>query len=155
MRAKQHKAQWSKNDIFGSDIKSDNLQYNMLVCWFAGTNDLSTKLAHESKAAQSTVTQNKKKKHWQDLLQFILRGQLRDPHFFQNCGSFHHNISWLFDFSKNYHNFETNEDCATIFLKKWTLGVLQLKSDNLQYNTVGPLDDSMIILPFDGPMFIW
>ena len=26
-----------------SDLKSDNLQYDTLVCWVAGTNDLSTK----------------------------------------------------------------------------------------------------------------
>ena len=28
------------------------------------------------------------------------------------------------------------------------------KSDNLQYNTVGQRDDSMIVPPSDGPMFI-
>ena len=28
----------------GIILKSDNLQYNTLVCWFAGTNDSSTKL---------------------------------------------------------------------------------------------------------------
>ena len=45
---------------------------------------------------------------------------MRDPHFFQNCGSFQYNISWLcFDFSEKYHNFERNEDRATVFLK-WT-----------------------------------
>ena len=53
---------------------------------------------------------------------FISRRQLRDPHFFQNCGSFQYNISWLcFDVSwcciENYHNFERNEDHATVFLK--------------------------------------
>ena len=41
-----------------------------------------------------------------------------NPHFFQNCGSFQYNINWLcFDFMKNYHNFERNEDRATVFLK--------------------------------------
>ena len=50
--------------------------------------------------------------------------QLHDPHFFQNCGTFQYNISWLcFDVSwcciEKYHNFERNEDCATVFLK-WT-----------------------------------
>ena len=44
---------------------------------------------------------------------FTLRRQLRDPHFFQNYGSYQYNISW------NYHNFERNEDRATVFLK-WT-----------------------------------
>ena len=48
--------------------------------------------------------------------------QLHDPHFFQNCGTFQYNISWLcFDVSwcciEKYHNFERNEDCATVFLK--------------------------------------
>ena len=28
--------------IYWLDVKSDNLQYNMLLCWFAGTNDSST-----------------------------------------------------------------------------------------------------------------
>ena len=46
------------------------------------------------------------------------------PHFFQNCGHFQYNISWLcFDLSwwyiENDHNFERNEDRATVFLK-WT-----------------------------------
>ena len=49
---------------------------------------------------------------------------MRDPHFFQNCGTFQYNISWLcFDVSwcciEKYHNFERNEDRATVFLK-WT-----------------------------------
>ena len=49
---------------------------------------------------------------------------MRDPHFFQNCGSFQYNISWFcFDVSwcciENYHNFERIEDHATVFLK-WT-----------------------------------
>ena len=47
---------------------------------------------------------------------------MHDPYFFQNCGSFQYNISWLcFDVSwcciENYHNFERNDDCATVFLK--------------------------------------
>ena len=50
--------------------------------------------------------------------------QLHNPHFFQNCGSFQYNNSWLcFDVSwcciEKYHNFEINEECATVFLK-WT-----------------------------------
>ena len=45
---------------------------------------------------------------------------MRDPRFFQNVGSFHYDISWLcFDFSKNYQNFERNENRANVFLK-WT-----------------------------------
>ena len=45
---------------------------------------------------------------------------MHDHHFFKNCGSFQYNISWFcFDFSKNYHNFERNEDRATVLLK-WT-----------------------------------
>ena len=50
--------------------------------------------------------------------------QLHDPHFFQNCGTFQYNISWLcFDVSwcciEKYHNFERNEDRTTVILK-WT-----------------------------------
>ena len=47
---------------------------------------------------------------------FILRTQLRDPHFFQKRCHF----CWLcFDFSKNDNAFERNEDRVTGFLK-WT-----------------------------------
>ena len=38
--------------------------------------------------------------------------------------------------------------CTAAFLNR------PLKSDNLQYNTVGWLDDVMIVPPSDGPMFI-
>ena len=41
----------------------------------------------------------------------IFRRQLRDPHFFQNCGTFQYN--------NNYHNFERNDNRETVFLK-WT-----------------------------------
>ena len=42
----------------------------------------------------------------------ILGRQLRDPDFFQKCGTCCCCI-------EKYHNFERNEDCATVFLK-WT-----------------------------------
>ena len=44
---------------------------------------------------------------------FILRRQLRESRFFQNCGTF------CFDLYSKYHNFERNEIRATVFLK-WT-----------------------------------
>ena len=49
---------------------------------------------------------------------------LSNKNFFQTCGHFQYNISWLcFDVSwccsENYHKFEKNEDCTTVFLK-WT-----------------------------------
>ena len=52
----------------------------------------------------------------------MLRTQLHDLHFFQNCGHFQYYISWLcFDVSwcciENDYNFERNEDRATVFLK--------------------------------------
>ena len=54
---------------------------------------------------------------------FIFRRQLRNLHFFQNCGHFQNNISchqnkvsWCY--IENDHNFERNEDCATVFLKR-------------------------------------
>ena len=45
----------------------------------------------------------------------MLRRQLRDSHFFQNCGRFQYNISWCY--IDNDHNFERNEDLANVFLK--------------------------------------
>ena len=42
---------------------------------------------------------------------FILRRQLHESQFFQNCGTFNKNQN------KKYHNFERNEICATVFLK--------------------------------------
>ena len=39
---------------------------------------------------------------------------MRDPHFFQNCGSFQYNFVLM---SVDDHNFERNEDHATVFLK--------------------------------------
>ena len=47
---------------------------------------------------------------------------MRDPHFFQNCGHFQYNISWHQNkvsccYIENDHNFERNEDRATVFLK--------------------------------------
>ena len=50
----------------------------------------------------------------------VFRTQLRDPHFFQNCGHFQYSINCLcFDVSwcgiENDHNFERNEDRATVF----------------------------------------
>ena len=47
---------------------------------------------------------------------FILRRQLHNPHFFQNCGTFQYNNN---NNNNKYHNFEINENCATVFLK-WT-----------------------------------
>ena len=35
---------------------------------------------------------------------------MRNPHFFQNCGTFQYN-------NNKYHNFERNDYCATVFLK--------------------------------------
>ena len=43
---------------------------------------------------------------------------MRDPHFFQNCGTFNINQN------KKYPNIERKEDQATIFLK-WTDWTLQ------------------------------
>ena len=42
---------------------------------------------------------------------FILRRQLHESGFFQNCGTFYFDLYW------KYHNFERNEICATVFLK--------------------------------------
>ena len=44
---------------------------------------------------------------------FILRRQLHESQFFQNCGTFNKNQN------KKYHNFERIEIRATVFLK-WT-----------------------------------
>ena len=47
--------------------------------------------------------------------------KLRDPRFFQNCGHFQYNqlnqnkVSWCY--IENDHNFERNDDRATVFLK--------------------------------------
>ena len=45
---------------------------------------------------------------------YSLWTQLRDSHFFQNCGTFQYNNKKV-----QYHNFERNEDRAAVFLK-WT-----------------------------------
>ena len=42
---------------------------------------------------------------------FILRRQVRESRFFQNCGTFNTNQN------KKYHNFERIEIRATVFLK--------------------------------------
>ena len=44
----------------------------------------------------------------------FLRRLLLDPHFFQNCG---HQLTLKQSSIENYHNFERNEDRATVFLK--------------------------------------
>ena len=46
---------------------------------------------------------------------FTFRTQLRDPHFFQNCGHFQYHINWhqnkvSWCYIENDHNFERNED---------------------------------------------
>ena len=56
--------------------------------------------------------------------QSILRTQLRNPQFFQNCDHFQYNMSWNQNkvnwcIIENDHNFERTEDPATVFLK-WT-----------------------------------
>ena len=51
---------------------------------------------------------------YRDESPFILKKQLRNPHFFQNCGTFQYNSN------NKYHNYESSEDRATVFLK-WTV----------------------------------
>ena len=42
---------------------------------------------------------------------FILRRQLHESGFFQNCGTFYFDLYW------KYHNFERNEICVTVYLR--------------------------------------
>ena len=54
---------------------------------------------------------------------FILRRQLNDPHFVQNWGPFYYKSKQ----KQKYHNFERNEDCATVFLKRTDFTVLHIQ----------------------------
>ena len=55
------------------DQKSDNLHYDMLVCWFAGTNDSSTKLLmFQVLFFFHKILQNSLQKHFQFIYFYFL-----------------------------------------------------------------------------------
>ena len=64
-----------------------------------------------------------------------------DPHFFQNCGT---------SCIEKYHNFERNEDCATVTLK-WT----DFTCKKTIYNDSQNKNEKAALLRVTKPTILW
>ena len=76
----------------------------------------------------------------------ILRRQLRESRFFQNCGTFCFDLYW------KYHNFERNKIHVTVFLR-WT--DFKLQCIHLKYITLYFVDSVHFLEPLYFEACLW